>query len=104
LQEQLANDAQLTAYLRQLLLGFSRVESQRERRREVAGLPALEATVHGQLGAPADQPGKPMHVKAVVVRDRGCVYDFLLIARPEHYAAVEPRLEKFIAEFRLEGR
>jgi hypothetical protein len=86
----------LRADTRQLLLGFTHITLQDEKELEVGGRPALQTTVQGRINS------RPMRIRAVVLEAENCIYDLMLIARPDRFETVEADFGKFVSSFRLD--
>ena len=85
----------LRADTRQLLLGFTHVTEQEEKPSEVAGRSALQTTVQGRIN------NRPMRIRAVVLEAENCIYDLMLIARPDRFVEAEADFAGFVSSFRL---
>lgn len=80
---------------KQLLLGFTQITHKETKDLEVAGRPALQTTVEGQIN------GRPMRIRAVVLEADNCIFDLMLISRPDRFEKAEPDFTRFVSSFRL---
>lgn len=85
----------LSEVSRLLFLGILDVSEREERETRVDEQPALETTVRGVLNQ------EPVKLRAVVVRKAECVYDLMLIARPETFSNHEADFGRFVSSLRL---
>lgn len=83
----------LAVLARHLRFGLHGVRGLSEAPAVVAGAPALRLALEARLD------GRPVAIRAVVVRAGHCVYDLALVAAPEALAAVEPAFERFVESF-----
>lgn len=79
---------------RHLLFGIERKEVLELERWSAAGGEGLELVVRGELD------GRALLLHSYTLRDPGCVYDLVLFAAPEDYAAVNRDFEAFVRGFR----
>ena len=85
----------LSDLTRGLLLGITDVKFKREAPLTVNGIPALQTTIQGQLN------DETMTLRTVVVQRQNCVYDLMLIARPNHFGASEKIFAEFVSSLYL---
>lgn len=85
----------LKEFTKLLFMGISNISKKSERELILQELPALETTILGKLN------GESMMLKAVVLRKRDCVYDLMMIARPNLFQKSEGEFERFVASLRI---
>ena len=91
----------LRQFSRQLLLGsFDQVLTQAEMPRQVDGIEALETRMTGTV---PEGKGEKAQIRVVVVKKDRCVYDLMLLGRPETIARSEADFDRFVGSLRFEG-
>ena len=87
----------LPAVARHLFFGLKQVEIASREVVQLADAPGLRTHLRAHLD---DQP---VEVDAVTIRMHGCLYDFLLVAPPAHFAEAGGDFERFLQSWRPEG-
>ena len=93
---------ELRQFSRQLLIGnFSTIEDQAEKSRTVAGTEALETAITGSIVNGSSTPEKT-RVRVIVIKKGRCVYDLMLLSRPETFSISEGDFNRFVDSFRFQ--
>jgi hypothetical protein len=79
----------------QLLLGVKEITTPSEKTLTVAGGPALETTLLGKV------ENQRVKLRTIVLQRKNCVFDFMLIARPESFNRSEADFSQFVNSFHL---
>ncbi|MGK5089729.1 hypothetical protein WDW86_19430 [Bdellovibrionota bacterium FG-2] len=85
----------LKSFSNPLFFGVSHITLRDEEEITILKGPALQTTIRGKLG------GKEMMLRAVVLQRRACIYDLMLIARPEYFAKGEAAFAHFVASLKI---
>lgn len=90
----------LRQFSRQLLIGnFNSIENQSEKTRKVAGMEALETRM---IGLTANTKSERTEIQVIVLKKDRCVYDLMLLGRPETFARSQPDFERFVNSLRFQ--
>ncbi len=89
------SQAQLRAKANELLLGITHITERDEKMIEVQKTPALETTIQGELNQ------ESVRIRTIVLNAKGCLYDLMYIAKPEHFNESESDFKKFVLGFKL---
>lgn len=93
-----SDDVPLNALTHHLFLRFTEREVLEEKVFPFDGREALKTVLRAKLD------GVLRQFVAVVIKKDGCVYDFVLVTRPENYAQVEPSFTAFFHGFHAETK
>lgn len=89
------SEARLQNLARDLLWGFTDREILREKTIQFAEREALD------LEADAKLDGVPVHIWVRVLKKNRCIFDFTLVAPPEHFDEARPAFISLLEGFRL---
>lgn len=92
------DDVPLSALTQHLFLRFTEREEIESTTIPFDGREALRTVIVAKLD------GVKRKFMTIVTKKDGCVYDFVLISRPESYPSVEPEFTKFYGGFHAETR
>lgn len=99
-------DASLEELSKYLLMGLSTRGSVSSREIELDGTKGLDSTVEAAMSSRSpgaeSKSDRPVKVRTVVLKKRGCVYDLMYVAHPDEYARFEPTFERFLKGFHAE--
>jgi hypothetical protein len=85
----------LKDFTKLLFMGISDVTSKNEKELSLQSVPALETTIQGKLN------GETMMLSAIVLRKKNCIYDLMVISRPDHFLSSENDFKKFVSSLRI---
>ncbi|MEW6058044.1 MAG: hypothetical protein AB1540_15665 [Bdellovibrionota bacterium] len=98
-------DASLEDLSRHLLMGIDTRGPAETREIDIDGAKALESTVDAgmnQQREPSKQgKASPVKIRAVVLQKSGCTYDFMYVAKPEHFEAQASDFDRFLKGFHV---
>lgn len=80
----------LPSLVRHLFFGLRDVKRLRQEQVQLDGVAGLDTEITGK------SEGVPVHVRSVVIRRKGCLYDLLFIAPPETFGARSADFDAFI--------
>ena len=90
----------LRQFSRQLLIGnFNAIENQSEKTRMLAGVEALETRI---IGLTSGKNTERTEVQVIVLKKDRCVYDLMLLGRPETFARSQADFERFVNSLRFQ--
>ncbi len=88
----------LPAVSRHLFFGLKRPEIASRVPVEIAGVPGIRTRLSAQLDE------RPVEIDAVTLRLEGCLYDLMLVAPPDRFAAAQPDFDRVLASWAVEAR
>lgn len=89
------NTRNLKTLTRELLLGISDIEYQKEESIDIPGGEALQTTVQGQINQ------EKVMIRTVVVLKNNCVYDLMYVSRPGKFKESEEDFSRFVSSLRI---
>jgi hypothetical protein len=88
------SETELTRITAQMLRGMNEIHSRSEVPTKMLGLPGLRTKASGTVD------GEPTVIEILLLPLEECLYDFLLVSRPEHHVKEAAVFQKFLDSFR----